>query len=165
MPKQKFFYRYLPIVLSVVLLAGAGFWYLVFVTKAGGGTNGNGTHGNYVQQGGKFRQRGGKVVVGGATVGPVAQTGTNTEFNVSTANSGTASTTIAVPSDATMIIVGISGFHSVINYFSGGSMTFTKGGVDSAMTAVQPATRGDGYRYLFSWYLVGFFVKLYSINS
>ena len=75
---------------------------------------------------------------------PIAQTGSNTEFNITTANSGTVSTTITVPDDATMIIVGISGYKAEANYFSSGAMTMTKGGADTAMVAVQPSTRGDG---------------------
>lgn len=76
--------------------------------------------------------------------GTVTQTGTNTEYNISTANTGTVSSTITVPADAELIIVGISGYHTVSNYFSGGSMTFTKSGVDTAMTvAITGANGGD----------------------
>lgn len=69
------------------------------------------------------------------TQAAIAQTGSNTEFNISTANSGTVSSTITVPADAEMVIVGISGYQSSANYFSAGSMTFTKGGIDTAMTS------------------------------
>jgi hypothetical protein len=65
--RHKFFNYYLPTGISVVLVVAAGIGYLVFITHAGGGTGGNGTHGFYVQQGGKFRQRGGKVEIGGTS--------------------------------------------------------------------------------------------------
>jgi hypothetical protein len=52
------------------------------------------------------------------------------------ANTGTVSTTITVPADAEIVVVGWSGFSGTANFFSTGSMTFTKGAADTAMTAV-----------------------------
>lgn len=63
--RRNFLHYYLPTLISVVLIVAAGIWYQVFITYAGGGTGGNGTHGFYVQQGGKFRQVGGRVEIGG----------------------------------------------------------------------------------------------------
>jgi hypothetical protein len=75
----------------------------------------------------------------------VTETGTRTQFTGAAAtNTGTASTTITVPADATLVVVGVSTYSATANFISGGSLTFTKGGVDTAMVAVQPATRGDG---------------------
>lgn len=70
---------------------------------------------------------------GGGAVAPT-RTGSISSFTNS-ANSG--STSITIPADATMLIVGVSGYHPTTNYFSGGSMTI--GG--NAMTAV--AADGD----------------------
>ncbi|HYW47969.1 MAG TPA: hypothetical protein VE959_34205 [Bryobacteraceae bacterium] len=67
--RRKCFNYYLPTGITAILLMAAGIGYLVFITHAGGGTSGNGTHGFFVQQGGKFMQRGGKVVIGGKTGG------------------------------------------------------------------------------------------------
>lgn len=67
----------------------------------------------------------------------IVQTGTALTFTaLGTANTGTVSTTITVPADAEMVVVGWSGFSSTSDFFSGGSMTFTKGAVDTAMVAV-----------------------------
>jgi hypothetical protein len=74
----------------------------------------------------------------GTSVQPAVptQTGSVLQFNPGTGNSGTVSTTITVPSDAELILVGVSGFNGgTANYLSGGSMTFTKGGVDTAMVS------------------------------
>lgn len=71
----------------------------------------------------------------------IVQTGSVLQFTAfSSANTGTVSTTITVPADAELAVVGWSGFEgSTANYFCGGSMTFTKGGVDTAMTSAFPA--------------------------
>ena len=63
----------------------------------------------------------------------ITQTGTNLDFPVnSSAQSGTVSSTITVPSDAQIVIVGVSNYHNVTNGHI--TMTFTKGGVDTAMS-------------------------------
>jgi len=67
--RRKFFNYYLPTGITAILLMAAGIGYLVFITRAGGGTGGNGTHGFFVQQGGKFRQVGGKIEIGGKPAG------------------------------------------------------------------------------------------------
>jgi len=67
------------------------------------------------------------------TSAAVTQTGSASAFNITTANTGTVSTTITVPSDATMVVVGVSGFRAEATFLSGGNMTFTKGGVDTTM--------------------------------
>lgn len=72
----------------------------------------------------------------------IVQTGSVLTFLAQTGNNtGTVSTAITVPSDADFIVVGWSGFGGVSNYYSTGSMTFTKGGVDTAMTSA--STLGD----------------------
>src|SRR5882724_6123877 len=72
----------------------------------------------------------------------IVQTGSVLNFGtLGTANTGTVSSTITVPSDAEIVIVGWSGFTGTASYYSTGSMTFTKGGADTAMTSV---TGGDG---------------------
>ena len=75
----------------------------------------------------------------------IVQTGSVLEFDLGTSNTETVSTTITVPSDATFVVVGVSGYNSsTTNYFSAGGMTFTKGGVDTAMTsAITGAGGGD----------------------
>lgn len=70
---------------------------------------------------------------GGGTVAPT-RTGSVSSFTNAN-NSG--STSITIPADATMLIVGVTGYLGTANYFSGGSMTI--GG--NAMTAV--AADGD----------------------
>lgn len=63
---------------------------------------------------------------------------------VANTDAGTASTTITVPSDAELILVGVGCYSSTTNAdFSGGSLTFTKGGADTAMTSVRPTTTPD----------------------
>lgn len=49
------------------------------------------------------------------------------------ANSGTVSSTITVPADCDAILVVMAGLSSTVNFQSGGSVTFTKGGTDVAM--------------------------------
>lgn len=70
----------------------------------------------------------------------VTQTGSISHFNIGTANTGTVTSTITVPADAQLAVCAVSGYNNAAGWFSTGSMTFTKGGVDSAMTAV---TGGD----------------------
>jgi len=53
----------------------------------------------------------------------------------STANSGTVSAGITVPATTDFVVVHVSAAHNTANYFSGGSMTFTKGGAQVAMTS------------------------------
>jgi hypothetical protein len=51
---------------------------------------------------------------------------------------------MTVPSDAEIALVGWSGYSGTASYFSGGGMTLTKGGVDTAMTvAVTGASGAD----------------------
>lgn len=57
-------------------------------------------------------------------------------------NTGTVSSTITVPSDAEFVLGGWSGYSSTANFFSGGAMTFTKGGADSAMTVAVTGANG-----------------------
>jgi hypothetical protein len=54
------------------------------------------------------------------------------------AETGTVSSAIEVPTDAEIVVVAVSGYHGTANGFAG--MTFTKGGIDTAMTK---ATGGD----------------------
>lgn len=89
--RSKFLNYYLPIALSVVLVAAAGIAYKVFTTNAGGGAGGNGTNGAYIQQGGKYRQVGGKVVIG--SVPPISL--------VEVAKSGRSASTPSVNFNAT----------------------------------------------------------------
>lgn len=69
----------------------------------------------------------------------ITQTGAVQRFVPGNANAGTVSSTITVPVDAEFVIATWSGFSTTANFFSTGSMTFTKGGVDTAMTAVSGA--------------------------
>ena len=73
----------------------------------------------------------------------IVQTGSTLQLTIGTnANTGTVSTTITVPADAELIVVGVADYCNSFNsFYSTGSMTFTKGGVDTAMTSV--ATGGD----------------------
>lgn len=60
-------------------------------------------------------------------------------------NSGTVDSTITVPADAEFVIATWSGYDSTSTYFSTGSMTFTKGGVDTAMTSVSGGDTLNGW--------------------
>lgn len=72
----------------------------------------------------------------------VTQTGSTTQYTIGNANTGTVSTTITVPADAEFVVVGITHYSSTVStILSNGSMTFTKGGVDTAMTSA--TTDGD----------------------
>lgn len=65
----------------------------------------------------------------------ITQVGTVLEFFPnSSADSGTVSSTITVPADAELVVVGVVGFSGTVNYFSGGNLTFTKGGSDTTMS-------------------------------
>src|SRR5262245_10221943 len=65
----------------------------------------------------------------------VTQTGSITQYSGGTGNSGTASSTITVPADAELVVVAVATWQNVANYITGGSLTFTKGGVDTTMNA------------------------------
>jgi len=66
----------------------------------------------------------------------IVQTGTTLDFPISSTNYfGTVSTTITVPSDAQFVVVGLSNYGGGTNNKHSG-MTFTKGGVNTAMTPV-----------------------------
>jgi hypothetical protein len=78
--------------------------------------------------------------------GAIVQTGTNLDFHiVNTAASGTVSSTITVPSDATFMVVGVSAYQGSDNGHYGG-MTFTKGGADTAMSGVLGADSGSKWQ-------------------
>jgi hypothetical protein len=83
----------------------------------------------------------------------ITQTGSVLTFNIATTNAGTASSTITVPADAEFVVVGWSGYDSVANSFSGGSLTFTKGGVDTTMTAGAVCDTDTGKYMAGLWYL------------
>lgn len=51
-------------------------------------------------------------------------------------NTGTVSSTISVPVDADLMVVGWSGFNLTSQYFSTGNMTFTQNGIDTLMVSV-----------------------------
>lgn len=90
----------------------------------------------------------------------IVQAGSTLKFDLSGyGNTGTVSTTITVPADAELVIAAWSGFGSA-NYFSTGSMTFTKGGVDTAMTA---ATGGDASTSF--WQAAAFYLALPDTGS
>lgn len=59
----------------------------------------------------------------------------------SVANTGTVSSTITVPT-CDLVIGAVSGYGGSANYFSGGGMTFTKSGVDTAMTVAVTGANG-----------------------
>ena len=70
-----------------------------------------------------------------AEAAAITQTGSILQWSVTdTANTGTVSSTITVPSDAQIIVVGVSAQQGTNSGLAG--MTFTKGGVDTAMTKV-----------------------------
>jgi hypothetical protein len=74
----------------------------------------------------------------------ITQVGSVLQYDIATdANAGTVSTAIEVPSDAELIVVGVSGFKEV-NYFSSGAMTFTKGSADTAMVSCAGIADGSG---------------------
>lgn len=82
----------------------------------------------------------------------IVQTGSTLTFAApGTGNTGTVSSTITVPADATLVVVGWSGYSSTAHTFDQGSMTFTKGGVDTAMTPIAGGSTsnwGGGAFYL-----------------
>ena len=73
----------------------------------------------------------------------ITQTGTTIELAGETTNTGTFSSTIEVPADAELAIAFFCGHKADANHFSGGGMTLTKGGVDTAMTAIPNNAEGD----------------------
>ena len=73
----------------------------------------------------------------------IVQTGSVLNFTTTNTTTGTVSTTITVPADAEMVLVGWSGYSPTPSAYSGGSMTFTKGGVDIAMTSADSLHHGD----------------------
>src|SRR5262245_459080 len=80
----------------------------------------------------------------------IVQTGSTLDlFLSSTANTGTVSSSITVPSDAEIVIVGINGYQGTDAGFA--SMTFTKGGVDTAMTKI--AADGSAFWQAAAFYL------------
>ena len=81
---------------------------------------------------------------GTVPVPTITQTGSVLTFNAAGTNTGTVSSTITVPSDAEIVVVGVSGWRGDANYFSSGSMTFTKGGTDTAMVSATGAGDADG---------------------
>lgn len=72
----------------------------------------------------------------------ITQTGTALRFAPGYANSGTVSSTITVPADAEIVLVGVVGYAGVANVFSAGGMTFTKGGSGTAMTSAVTGSTG-----------------------
>src|SRR6266446_1731881 len=91
----------------------------------------------------------------------IVQTGATQTFTaLGGANTGTVSTTITVPADAELALALWSGGGVAANFFSGGSMTFTKGGADTAMTSV---TGGDADG--FSWCCGYFYLTLPDTGS
>lgn len=84
----------------------------------------------------------------------IVQTGSVLQFpGLGSGNTGTVSSTITVPADAELVVVGWSGFSNTSGFFSSGGMTFTKGGVDTAMNSVAGGDTagsnwGAGYFYL-----------------
>jgi hypothetical protein len=76
----------------------------------------------------------------------ITQVGTNIDFPISSlAATGTVSSTITVPADAEIVIVGLATANNTPNAFTG--MTFTKGGTDTAMVSgiyILPSTTGYG---------------------
>lgn len=69
---------------------------------------------------------------------PAIEIGTPTRFAIiNTANTGTVTTALTVPSDATFVLVGATAFQGLANGLA--SLTLTKGGVDTAMVKVTPA--------------------------
>jgi len=68
----------------------------------------------------------------------VTQTGSIQNFTPAVGQSGTVSSTITVPADAQLVLAGFSSWNNSGNatHYSAGSATFTKGGVDTAMTLV-----------------------------
>jgi hypothetical protein len=70
-----------------------------------------------------------------ATSPAISQAGSILQWSVtSTANTGTVSSTITVPAEAKIIVVGVSAQQGTNSGLA--AMTFTKGGVDTAMTKV-----------------------------
>ena len=75
---------------------------------------------------------------------PITQTGSILTYTGGVTNSGTASSTITVPADTELVLVGVGGFDAVDNYYSSGTVSFTTGGVSTAMTPVATgANAGD----------------------
>src|SRR5262245_290966 len=85
----------------------------------------------------------------------ITQTGSVSYFHTgTTTNTGTASSTITVPSDAQLVIACLSSFDGVAAYYSTGSVTFTKGGTDTAMSLGIAGDDDTGVWMSSLWYLV-----------
>lgn len=87
-----------------------------------------------------------------------SQVGTMLEFDITTTdNVGTVSSTITVPALTTFVIVGVSSYAGSANYYSGGSMTMTKGASDTAMTVAITGT-GSGDESDTTWAAAMFYM-------
>jgi hypothetical protein len=70
----------------------------------------------------------------------IVQLGDTQNFKVPDGvNAGTVTTGITVPAGAKIALVGVSGYTNIASGYSGGSLTLTKGGVDTAMTLAAAA--------------------------
>jgi hypothetical protein len=72
------------------------------------------------------------------------------------ANTGTVSSSITIPADTEMILVFMSGYGraDTANYHTDGTVTFTKGGSDTAMTSVGAADSDTGLWQGSLWYMM-----------
>lgn len=89
----------------------------------------------------------------------MAVTQTGSVFHVGTGgtftNTGTLTSTLTVPADADFVVVTVTSFSSTAGFFSGGTVTFTKGGVDTAMTAASNQGDSDTGKWMSAmWYMV-----------
>lgn len=85
----------------------------------------------------------------------ITQTGSALDFSCGTGNTGTASSTITVPADAELVVVGVSGFSTTAGFFTtNGAMTFTKGGADTTMSKGSTAGSGTSFYSAAIFYLV-----------
>ena len=101
------------------------------------------------------------VSVGSVTVditAGITQTGSVLQYSITNnSNTGTVSSTITVPSDAQIVIVGVSGYVGPASAWGGApfeSMTFTKGGTDAAMTKVY----GGDSKHAVEWQAAMFYL-------
>jgi hypothetical protein len=90
----------------------------------------------------------------------VTQTGTNLDFPLASfANFGTVSSTITVPADAQLVLVGVSGYQGTTGGLE--AMTFTKGGGDAAMVRVAAGVTDTAAK----WQCALFFMTLPDTGS
>lgn len=93
----------------------------------------------------------------------ITQVGSTLQFGVSsTANTGNVSTAVTVPTGTDFVLAHVSAFNGTANTFSGGSMTFTKGAAQVAMTSFGGGSADSNTGF---WQSAGFYLVAPDVGS